>query len=108
MSNNKELRQESGADSYLAEIKARQARKQKSTPATEATENDGGEEIKPKKEKSNLKIIVPQRGETKSQAVNFKVKPSLKKKFDKKCEQVGISQAAVLEQLMELFTEMDE
>lgn len=55
-----------------------------------------------------LKIVVPQKPETKSKAVNFKIRPSLKAQFTQKCEEIGVSQNNVFEQLIELFVNMDK
>lgn len=55
-----------------------------------------------------IKIIPPQKEETRTKAVNFKIKPSLKVMFQEKCEKIGISQNNAIEQLIEIFVNMDD
>lgn len=116
----------SGADSFLAEIRERQQAKEKRATHTEIAIEEKPEELEMpsapkqaekvasrksvKKAENGNRLVIPrpEKKEAKGVTMTFRMTSSLKKKFQEKCEQEGVSQNYILEQLIDIWVKMEE
>lgn len=82
--------------------------KQRASDAESQRENAVANKDQKAEKPSGIKITAQKKEETRTKAVNFKLRPSLKEQFEKKCKKVGVSQNNAIEQLIEIFVNMEE
>lgn len=111
---------EAGASSYKKKAKAQinadeglkkdpeYAKEKNANTESQLVINQEASTIQKKETLTTLKVTAPVKEETRSKAVNFKIKPSLKAQFKKKCAKIGVSQNNAIEQLLEIFVNMEE
>ena len=120
-----DLPDSSAADSFFAEIEKRKlANKNKQALPSIAENLPESEDISPlssvddntvtpkdgKKKSGSNRIVIPKppKKERKGDAITFRLPNSLKIKFQKKCEEGGVSQNYILENLVEIWVKMGE
>ena len=64
--------------------------------------------IKKKQAAPIMRVVAPEKTETRSKALNFRVRPSLNRKFEEKCKEVGVTKNSAIEQLIEIFCSMED
>ncbi|MDL2317847.1 hypothetical protein LJC74_01965 [Eubacteriales bacterium OttesenSCG-928-A19] len=108
----------SAAESFLAQIRERKQGKDKAAPQAvieNVTEPEESVQAPPdkaqsaekaeKKKSSPNRLVIPKpiKKESKAETITFRITKSLKTDFQKKCEQEGVTQNYILEQLIEIW-----